>query len=58
MMKPTANYRMSKTAKRLLQWTPKGVKGIFKRMLIDAELHEALKPRIKTDKPKRETDSE
>lgn len=43
-MKPTSSFNLSKTSKKLIAATPKDKRGIFKKMMIQAELAEALKP--------------
>lgn len=42
-MKPTSSFNLSKTAKKLIAATPKEKRGIFKRMMIQAELAAAIK---------------
>ena len=43
-MKPTSSFNLSKTAKKMIASTPKEKRGIFKAMMIQAELAAALKP--------------
>lgn len=43
-MKPTSSFNLSKTSKKLIATTPKAKRGIFKQMMIQAELAAALKP--------------
>ena len=44
VMKPTSSFNLSKTSKKLIATTPKEKRGIFKAMMIQAELAAALKP--------------
>ena len=52
-MKPTSSFVLSKTSKKLIASTPKDKRNIFKKMMIQAELSEALKPTIRDRKEQR-----
>lgn len=52
-MKPTSSFNLSKTSKKLIATTPKEKRGIFKAMMIQAELAAALKPIIRDKKENR-----
>jgi hypothetical protein len=51
-MKPTSSFNLSKTAKKMIASTPKEKRGIFKAMMIQAELAAALKPVFRDKKEK------
>jgi hypothetical protein len=42
-MKSTSSFNLSKTSKKLIATTPKDKRGLFKAMMIQAELAAALK---------------
>ena len=56
-MKPTSSFNLSKTSKKLIASTPKAKRGIFKKMMIQAELAEALKPAYRDRKESRHEQS-
>lgn len=56
-MKPTSSFNLSKTSKKLIATTPKEKRGIFKAMMIQAELAAALKPVIRDRKEPRHEQS-
>ena len=43
-MKSTSSFNLSKTSKKLIATTPREKRGLFKAMMIQAELAAALKP--------------
>ena len=49
-MKPTSSFNLSKTSKKLIATTPKEKRGIFKAMMIQAELAAAIKMTFKDKK--------
>lgn len=56
-MKPTSSFNLSKTSKKLIAGTPKAQRKIFKDMMIQAELAEALKPAYRDRKEPRNEQS-
>jgi hypothetical protein len=51
-MKSTSSFNLSKTSKKLIAAAPKEKRGIFKAMMIQAELAAALRPVIRDKKEK------
>ncbi len=57
MHKPTASFKLSKSAKRMIASTPdKGRASLVKKMMIEAELSAAIQP--KRERVRREGNSE
>jgi hypothetical protein len=56
-MKPTSSFNLSKTSKKLIAAAPKEKRGIFKAMMIQAELAAALRPVIRDRKENRHEQS-
>jgi hypothetical protein len=57
MLKPNGNFKLSKSAKRLMASSPNKEKSsIIKKMMIDAELASALQP--KRERVRREGNTE
>ena len=52
-MKSTSSFNLSKTSKKLIATTPKEKRGLFKAMMIQAELAAALRPVIRDKKETR-----
>jgi hypothetical protein len=52
-MKPTSSFNLSKTSKKLIAAAPKEKRGIFKAMMIQAELAAALRPAYRDRKETR-----
>jgi hypothetical protein len=51
-MKSNSSFNLSKTAKKMIANTPREKRGIFKAMMIQAELAAAIKPVIRDRQPK------